>query len=103
MILDNAGLVALPQATINKEMVKPIDGKPEIAPGKVWYIQYVKMVPVGRRPSFLDKVNTRRNATNLALIIQVRQFHRFAGEIISDNVKLPKRLFFVFLWQPMYF
>jgi len=40
MILDNAGLVALPQATINKEMVKPIDGKPEIAPGKVWYGEY---------------------------------------------------------------
>ena len=40
MILDNTGLVALPQATINKEMVKPIDGKPEIAPGKVWYGEY---------------------------------------------------------------
>lgn len=40
MILDNAGLVALPQFVVNKEMCDPIDGKPEIAPGKGWLGKY---------------------------------------------------------------
>lgn len=37
MILDNAGLIALPQAGIDKEGIRPIDGKPLIQPGKIWY------------------------------------------------------------------
>jgi hypothetical protein len=36
-VLDATGLIALPQVAMNKEAIKPIDGKPEITPGKVWY------------------------------------------------------------------
>lgn len=36
MVLDNAGLAALPQVGMDEEAIKPIDGKPEITPGKIW-------------------------------------------------------------------
>lgn len=50
MILDNAGLIALPQAVVNKEMCKPIDGKPELTPGKIWYTEY----PNGKAGDFIQ-------------------------------------------------
>ena len=36
MLLDNAGMSALPQVGVNSELVKATDGKPVITPGKVW-------------------------------------------------------------------
>lgn len=36
MVLDNAGLCAMPQAAINQEMIKNTDGQPVIEPGKIW-------------------------------------------------------------------
>lgn len=37
MVLDNGGLSAGPMVVMDKEAIKPIDGKPEIMPRKVWY------------------------------------------------------------------
>lgn len=37
MLLDNAGLSAGPQMVVHREMIKPADGKWEIAPQKLWY------------------------------------------------------------------
>jgi len=36
MVLDNAGLCALPQVAIDREGIEPQSGKPEITPGQVW-------------------------------------------------------------------
>lgn len=45
-MLDNAGLAALPMWAWNEEMIDPIDGKPEIGPGKGF-----KMTTFGQDPS----------------------------------------------------
>jgi len=45
MVLDNAGLSALPQIGINQEIIKSQDGKNELAPGKAWIItEYGKTI-----------------------------------------------------------
>jgi len=67
MILDNAGLVALPQAIINKEMVKPIDGKPEITPGKVWYSEY----PNGKAGDFVNFFTPPIALEELSAVLQM--------------------------------
>lgn len=37
MLLDNAGLSSGPQMVVHREMIKPADGRWEIAPHKLWY------------------------------------------------------------------
>ncbi len=65
-VLDNAGLSAGPMAVVNKEMFKPADGKPEIAPFKIWYFtengtgasadQAVQFITIPNNSEFLMQV-----------------------------------------------
>src|SRR6478735_819982 len=74
-VLDNAGLAALLQVAINKETIKPIDGKPEITPGKVWYFTENGVgTNVGEAIQFFFPPN------NIEMLMQVLNTAREFGE-----------------------
>lgn len=75
MVLDNAGLCALPQVAMEKEGITPIDGKPTITPGKVWYKTDDGMGrPIGEMIEFFFPPN------NLQMLTSVLSMAREFGE-----------------------
>lgn len=75
MLLDNAGLCAMPQVGIDKESFKPEDGKPVLMPGKVW----VK-TENGQGQSVKDAIEFFYPENNIEMLSRVLNMAREFGE-----------------------
>lgn len=91
MVLDNAGLSAMPQVAIDTDAYKPQDGKPEIVPGKLWRIE-----PAGAGKPIQEAIQFFYPPNNLEPLITVLNMAREFGNeesiipLISGGLDDPK-------------
>lgn len=74
MVLDNAGLAALPQVAIDTDAYKPQDGKPEILPGKIW-----RMTELGMGKTVDEAIQFFYPPNNLQMLTAVLNMAREFG------------------------
>lgn len=80
MLMDNAGLAAIPQTVVDKSIIEPTDGKWQLKPRKVWHRTTAPAAGAGQDEPFkLYKVDI--NANLLVLIVDLAL--KFVDMVVS--------------------